>query len=359
MVVARLGHRVVLEPVAPLERHQFRVGTFNLCNLTLPDRQFYTGEAYTKEDYLKKLTWIGRQLDHMKVDIVGFQEVFHQGALKEALHRSEYHRQHRIVMAEGVGRSPGLALATRFPVLGQRIYEDFPPGSHLDLDGSELPIQRFSHPVLAVDLALTDAIQCTVFVVHLKSKRPTWPDGVDRNDPIEVAKGHARSLIRRAAEATALRCILMEVLRDRNYPVIVMGDVNDNHTAVTTQIVAGQPPWECWPYRKKAPVWDVLLYQVKDIQARLGYGDHYYTYIHNGHYDSLDHIMVSEEFAAQNRDRLGRVTYVSVFNDHIFDQTLLEDKIETWQSDHGQVVATIELDPPPSQSPALPVKRQE
>ncbi|PSN10697.1 alpha-1,4 polygalactosaminidase [filamentous cyanobacterium CCT1] len=336
-----------------MERNQFRIGTFNLNNLMLPDREFYPGEAHSQADYLKKLAWIGAQLDRMTVDICGFQEVFHRGALKEALHRSEYHQQHEIVMAEGFGRGPGVALATRFPVLGQRVYDEFPAESILELDGAEIPVRRFSHPVLAVDLALTETIQCTVFVVHLKSKRPMMSNGVDRSDPIEIAKGHARSLIRRTAEATALRFLLMEGLRDRNYPVIVMGDVNDNHTAVTTQIVSGQPPWECWPYRKKAPVWDVLLYQVKDIQARLGYGDHYYTHIHNGHYDSLDHIMVSEEFSAQNRDRIGRVTYVSVFNDHIFDQTLLEDSIEPWQSDHGQVVATIELNPPQSSRPQL------
>lgn len=339
-----------------MERNQFRIGTFNLCNLVLPEREFYQRDTYSQDDYQKKLAWTGLQLDRMRVDIVGFQEIFHQGALREALHRSPYHRHHEMVMAEGFGRGPGVALATRFPILGQRVYDDFPPESCLDLEGEAIPIRRFSHPVLAVDIALTEVIHCTVFVVHLKSKRPMLAEGADRSDPVEIAKGQARSLIRRAAEATALRFILMEVLRDRRYPVIVMGDVNDNHTAITTQIVAGQPPWECWPFRKKTPVWDVLLYQVKDIQARLGYGDHYYTYIHNGHYDSLDHIMVSEEFSAQNRDRIGRVTYVSVYNDHIFDQTLLDDEIEPWKSDHGQVVATIELDPPPSSRPQLVVK---
>ncbi|HIK45533.1 MAG TPA: endonuclease/exonuclease/phosphatase family protein, partial [Leptolyngbyaceae cyanobacterium M65_K2018_010] len=86
-----------------MDRNPFRVGTFNLCNLALPQREYYPGEAYSQEDYLKKLTWIGAQLDRMKVDIVGFQEVFHQGALKEALHRSEYHRHHHVVMAEGLG----------------------------------------------------------------------------------------------------------------------------------------------------------------------------------------------------------------------------------------------------------------
>ena len=63
--------------------------------------------------------------------------------------------------------------------------------------------------------------------------------------------------------------------------------------------------------------------------------------------------MFSEEFAAQNRDgrrpaleghRIGRVTYVSVYNDHLFDETLLADNIEPWMSDHGQIVAAIELE---------------
>jgi endonuclease/exonuclease/phosphatase family metal-dependent hydrolase len=328
-----------------MKPNQFRVGTFNLQNLALPEKEYYPGQKYTQDEYKKKLAWTGQQLDRMHVDIVGFQEVFHQGALKEVLHRSPHHKHHDLVMADGgPGNAPGIALATRFPVVNHWVFNQFPEEALIDFDDEALPIQRFSHPVLAVELALTETVNCTVVVVHLKSKRPTMPNGVDRTDPVERAKGEARSLIRRAAEATALRYLLMTVLKDRTHPVIVMGDVNDNHTAVTTQIVSGQPPWECWPLRKKFPIWDVLLYQAKDTQARLGYGDHYYTHIHNGHYDSLDHIMFSEEFAAQNRGRIGRVTYVSVYNDHLFDETLLEDNIAPWKSDHGQVVATIELE---------------
>ncbi|MGF1523371.1 MAG: endonuclease/exonuclease/phosphatase family protein [Leptolyngbyaceae cyanobacterium] len=322
---------------------QFRVGTFNLCNLALPNIEFYRGDQHSQADYQKKLTWIGRQLDRMKTNIVGFQEVFHEEALRAALDESQTHRQHQLVMATDQEHYPGIALAADCPVLSHRIYTQFPKESLLNIDDAYIPIDAFSHPVLAVDLELTKGVKCTVFVVHLKSKRPMMAKGADHSDPVELAKGQARSLIRRAAEATALRFILMEVLRDRRYPVIVMGDVNDSHTAVTTQLVSGQPPWECWPFRKKVPVWDVLLYQVKDIQARLGYGDYYYTHIHNGHYDSLDHIMVSEEFSPTNRNRIGKVTYVSVYNDHLFDQTLLDDAIESWKSDHAQVVTTIEL----------------
>jgi len=329
-----------------VEKQQFRVGTFNLNNLVLPAVEYYHGEFYSAADYRQKVDWTARQLDRMQVDLVGFQEIFQEQALAEVLATTDSAKGHQLVMAEGIGQGPGVALATSFPVLGQQIYIDFPPESWLSVDAEKarIPLTSFSHPVLAVEVELPNGSPCTVFVVHLKSKRPTMFRHVDRTDPVEIAKGQARSLIRRAAEATALRYILMEKLRDRRYPVIVMGDVNDNHTSVTTQLVTGQPPWECWSFRKKVPVWDTLLYQVKDIQARLGYGDHYYTHIHNGHYDSLDHIMVSEEFAPRNRNHIGQVIYVSVYNDHLFDQTLLDDQIERWKSDHGQVVATIALD---------------
>ncbi|MEB3250699.1 MAG: endonuclease/exonuclease/phosphatase family protein [Cyanobacteriota bacterium] len=330
-------------PVTPT---YFRVGTFNLCNLALPDREYYPRQAYSAQEYEKKLQWVGQQLDRMRVDVVGFQEVFDRPALDQALQRSPYHRHHAIALAPGFGKGPGVALASGFPILQQRMYDEFPAEGCLDLEGLAIPVRNFSHPVLAVDLALTEQITCTVVVVHLKSKRPMLSEGGDRTDPVELAKGQARSLIRRAAEATALRFLLMDLLQHRRHPVIVMGDVNDNPTAITTQILSGQPPWESWPFRRKAPVWDVLLHQVKDIQARLGYGDHYYTHIHNGYYDSLDQIMVSEEFVAQNLHRLGRVTYVSVYNDHLVDQTLENQTIEPWQSDHGQVVATIELRSP-------------
>lgn len=327
-----------------MQRQKFRVGTFNLNNLALPARRFNHGEQYTAEEYHQKLIWTAQQLDRMNVDFVGFQEVFHREALQAVLAASKTCREHQLVFLEDTDDGPGLALATRFPVVTHRAHRNFPQASLLNLDEAHIPITRFTHPVLSVDLQLHDRVRCTIFVAHLKSKRPMMAKGADYSDPVELAKGQARSLIRRAAEATALRFILMEKLRDRRYPVIVLGDINDNPTAVTTQLITGQPPWESWPYRKKVPIWDTLLYQVKDIQARLGYGDHYFTYIHNGHYDSLDHIMVSEEFAPRNRDRLGQVIYVSVYNDHLFDQTLLEAQIERWQSDHGQVVATIELD---------------
>jgi hypothetical protein len=61
-----------------VEKLQFRVGTFNLNNLALPDRPFNHGERYSSEEYQQKLRWTAQQLDRMMTDLVGFQEVFHQ-----------------------------------------------------------------------------------------------------------------------------------------------------------------------------------------------------------------------------------------------------------------------------------------
>lgn len=327
-----------------MSRRTFKIGTFNLLNLALPNVVFYGRERYTPEEYGKKISWIATQLDRMRADIVGFQEVFHQEALQQTLKQSSFCRDFHFVVADAVEDSPAVALASRFPILAATSIREFPAAAQLEIEGATIPLTRFARPVLSVRLRLSDAVECTVLVVHLKSKRPIVPDGVDRYDPVEKAKGQARSLMLRAAEAIALRVLLMEVLQHRDHPVIVLGDMNDGRPAVTSQIISGEIPHRKLESEYKQKIWDVLLYHVKDIQARQSYSDFYYTHIHNGHYESLDHIMVSQEFVAQNPDRIGRVGYVSLFNDHLIDETLSHEEVPKWQTDHGQVVASIELE---------------
>ncbi|MEO1443974.1 MAG: endonuclease/exonuclease/phosphatase family protein, partial [Chloroflexota bacterium] len=209
-----------------------------------------------------------------------------------------------------------------------------------------VPITEFSRPVVRAKLRMDNGEDMMVFVAHLKSKRPMIEDDEDRNDPLAEAMGKARSLIRRAAEAIALRHSIVDVMRETQMPVVVLGDMNDSVTAVTSDILAGSQPWRFLPFERKKAVWDVLLYNVKDIQAKRAYHDVYYTHIYNGHYEALDHIYVSEEFVYENRDRIGAVKAVRVYNDHLADDSLGGEDIEKWQSDHGQVVAEIALEKP-------------
>lgn len=318
---------------------KFTLGTFNVLNLVLPGKPYY-GRKYAADVYAKKCTWIAGQLDQMRADIMGFQEIFHEEALRSVLAQSEYMSDFNVVVAAENGTLPRVALATKFPILSYQVFEGFP--RPITIEGVEVPIHTFSRPVLRAEVAVKKDLIINVFVVHLKSKRPMLEDGEDRKNPIDLAMGQARSLIRRAAEASALREILMETLQDRDKPVVLLGDVNDSGLAVTTRTISGEPPHRRFPQDVKRKIWDVLLYHVRDIQARRSYADVYYTHLHNGHYEALDHIMVSQELVQENPKRIGRIGQVRTFNDHLIDETIA-GKVRSWQSDHGQVIASVEL----------------
>ena len=322
---------------------RFRIGTFNLHNLALPDHRFYNGRAYSTEQYRQKVQWTAEQLRRMDGDIVGFQEIFHPQALYQVLAESGLYDGATTITGEADGTRPVVGIVSRYPVVEHFFTPNFPPAAFLEINEMSVPCGCFTRPVLQTKIELPTGLQVIVVVAHLKSKNPIIRQESDEHDPVERAIGKAKSLIVRTAEATALRCLLLEWLEGNDNPVIVLGDTNDTSTAVTSEIVTGSPPWRNLKHAQKACVWDVLLYDVKDIQARQSYRDAYYTHIHNGHYESLDHILISQEFIRQNRRRVGEVEYVSVLNDHLIDETLADERVPVWQSDHGQVVATIRL----------------
>ncbi len=324
-------------------KRRLKIGTFNLFNLAMHGEKYYN-RSYRKDEFDKKVSWISGQLNRMDADIVGFQEVFSQKALENVLKASGRYNGAHVKVSGRNGRGPAVALASRYKIKDADIIFDFPKEAVLDVDDIEIPIYKFSRPVLRTRIELRPGLDVIVFVVHLKSKRPKIDDDVDAHDPRERAKGHARSLMLRAAETTALRYLLLDAMQNTTLPVVVMGDFNDDGSAVTSKIMCGGQPWRNLDMKRKLELWDTLLYNVKDIQARQSFRDVYYSHMHNGHYDSLDHILVSQEFVRQNPRRFGYVEYVKVFNDHLIDQTLSDDRIPSWESDHGQVVATIYLE---------------
>ncbi|MBN1934554.1 MAG: endonuclease/exonuclease/phosphatase family protein [Anaerolineae bacterium] len=326
-----------------MSEKRFKIGTFNLYNMVLPQTLYYGNRMYTAEDYQKKKEWVAGQLREMDADIVGFQEIFHRAALQDVIQYSDIYQNATLIVGDERPDGPVVGLVSRFRVLEYHFVPDFAPAAQLEIDGLQVPISRFARPVLWAKIEIRPDLAVMVFVIHLKSKNPVIAEGRNRHDPLEDAMGKARALIRRAAEATAIRCLLLNKLKDNDNPVLIMGDVNDTDNAVTTEIMAGTPPWRKLDYSVKLRLWDTLLYNVKDVQARQGRRDIFFTHIHNGEYESLDQIMVSQEFVHQNPKRLAEVEYVAVLNDHLIDETLSQDAIPCWQSDHGQVVVTIQL----------------
>ncbi|AKJ07915.1 endonuclease/exonuclease/phosphatase family protein [Archangium gephyra] len=327
---------------------RFKAGTFNVLNLALPGQVTYPNDKpYTEDEYKKKLDWIGGQLGRMDADIVGFQEVWHPDALKAAVEAGQRgDKVFKTFVAAQSDKSPHVALATSLDVVQTLSHHAFPEGFELSVSGLAAPIKAFSRPVLQADLKLPGGQELTVLVAHLKSKRP-MVDGGHEATARDLALGSARSLIVRSAEAYALRCVLLNLMQDTRRPVILLGDLNDTALSVTTTIISGTPPLHHLPPEKKQPIWDVLLHNAFDIQARQNARrDVSYSHIFNGYYDTLDQIYVSQEFNRLNAERLAEVEYVHYFNDHLLDRTLSREGEGRIQSDHGQVVATLRLKDP-------------
>lgn len=320
---------------------RIKIATFNLFNLVLPEHVFYENKKYSQIEYEKKIEWVAKQLIAMDAGIVGFQEIFHKAALDAAIAKSGLYAAPAVVLNE-TGDAPVVGLVSKFPIVSAESIAEFPKAS-LIISGSEAAPQTFRRPILKTKIELPNGKPIVVFVAHFKSKRPV-PKAKQEMDLKAEAFGKAQALMIRAAEAVAFRFLLIDEMKNTKTPVAVLGDLNDATRSVTSDIVAGSPPWKKLSRDEKKVIWDQLLYSTAEMQARRSFRDVYFTHIFNGHHESLDHILLSEEFVDANPERIGRFEYLRVFNDHLVDNTLSDDEVPVWQSDHGQVVVSIRLD---------------
>ncbi|WP_459644333.1 endonuclease/exonuclease/phosphatase family protein [Kineococcus sp. NUM-3379] len=373
----------------------YRIATFNAENLLHPG-VFFAGRGdaapYPEELFADKARWIASVLDEGRVDLAGLQEVFSAEALRRTVAASGYLRG-ASVLAPGIDRGenitaredggeeatgPHVALVTRFPVLSCEAVRDFPGHVQVpvqlvdhrprDGDAADGAVRRFQRPVLRARVVLPGDVPATVLVAHLKSKRPKYLSDEDPRDPVAQAAGRVRSLTLRAVEAMALRAMVVSLLDGpdggRGEPVLLLGDLNDDLTAVSTQVVAGEEPPRYLSAQRRLAASDVQLYSVHDIQGLRSYRDVAYTHIHDGRYQLLDHIFVSQEFLAEFPGRVGEVVSTRVFNDHLHDERfsaprerpgVVVDGETLWlpsaRSDHGVPVTEVVVPEPAQPSP--------
>jgi endonuclease/exonuclease/phosphatase family metal-dependent hydrolase len=168
---------------------------------------------------------------------------------------------------------------------------------------------------------------------HLKSKLLTYPDGRRYpNNEDERARGAGYALLRRAAEAVAVRVQLNAVMAaaanngEPGVPTILCGDLNDSPDAVTTALLTG--PDDANPSRpdKGDPV---RLYNLAGLLP----AGRAYSRIYQGHGELIDHILVS-------RDLRLRVANIDSLVDDIGSITASVDaRRPATVPDHAPVVA--------------------
>ncbi|NPV00802.1 MAG: endonuclease/exonuclease/phosphatase family protein [Brevinematales bacterium] len=324
---------------------KLKLANFNVRNLAMPGTKVY-GRTVASDEYDKKTGWMGERLKLMGADIVGFQEVFEHEALVRAVELSGEYRKPFLYTADCGGEIPRTAILSRFPLSDTRTITAFPAEAILSFgSNAPFPIRNFHHPVVRTKVELPIGIKVSVYIVHMKSKRPFF-DGMQVSTPAseaDYATGKARALVIRAAEALALRHLILSDIRDNSIPMLLFGDLNDYLTSVTTSIISGDSPLETFPDDAKKAIWDQLLYSTYEYQLRQSSRDVYFTHIYNGSYEVLDHIFVSQEFIRSNPNCIGNVEYMRLFNDHVIDRTLTKEDIPEWQSDHGQVLVSLSL----------------
>lgn len=349
----------------------FTVASFNLRNLISPQTPYYSSQGYSEDAYRRKVSWLAEQLFRMDADIVCVQEIFLEAALNdlvEAYHALLAERSNTPVgarrkhydnirfqpnaKATDDNPQPGLAILSRRNILEYEHVQDIAdnPIEVEEEEGLTYRLSMLSRPVQIAEIDLGKDVSGWIFNAHLKSKLPRF----SRGDPaareenalfLERTGGVFRALALRAGEAMALRRAILSKSKDTTQPVIVVGDLNDEIGAVTTSMVAGEAPWRRLPFDVKEKFWDVELYSAARIHMRRSEHASFHTHIYNGHYSTIDHILVSQEFYFRNRNRIGDVNFVTCHNDHLTDDSLDGAPGLGDASDHGQIMARLSIDP--------------
>lgn len=328
----------------------FRIATFNALNLNLASLGFIgrlNARPLTAEEYAAKTGSIATELTALAPDIVGFQEVFSEAALRDACSQSPglggmtVHAPLAKPVPDPLGPAgdlvsdgPHVGIASRFPLSGPpSMITDFRPeaapvvplGRHSAMTELHLlGITAFERPLLRAEIEVDGLPGLVVLVAHLKSKRPKFLPGEDLDDPIVQALGAMRSLIVRACEAAALRA---QVVAERDSwvagkrrPVVVLGDLNDDLDSVTTQMICGGKPYlsngqttvsrSTWRFRTK----DMMLSAFELAMPPIGQG---HTHVFGGKASVIDHILMSADFAPVEGRQRARVVATGTRNAHL------------------------------------------
>ncbi|MCP5058226.1 MAG: endonuclease/exonuclease/phosphatase family protein [bacterium] len=337
-------------------RTQLSFATCNLFNLNEPGLRIYRDtDGWSQTEYDKKIVWTGAALKSTRSDVFGFQELWHRDSLKAAIAEAGMASSYKLLVPSGQsGQKIVCAAAVRKQILlgSPEWITDFPADFRLESGGDDaqstgiaVNISTFSRPILHFKIKpRSDGRVISVYVAHLKSKLPTaiyrepWYVKAKHSKHTE-GLGAAIATIRRTAEAAAMRMILTEEMKGTDRPVVVLGDLNDSQHSNTLNILTGQPNYLLSGLSLGGS--DVDLYTAGTLQEYRSLRDVYFTHIHQHFRESLDHILVSQEFYDNSKQRRWAFKGMTINNDHLKD----EDHKATGTSDHAIVRAQFEYRP--------------
>jgi predicted extracellular nuclease len=107
--------------------------------------------------------------------------------------------------------------------------------------------------------------------------------------------------------AGALRAMLDKVMTSEDdwtiSPVVVLGDLNNDTLSNTNELISNQPTYRVIEKSRAGLSSEKGLYSVERLRQLRSMRHVYYTHVYKHKRESLDHILVSEEFYDHSRKR--------------------------------------------------------
>lgn len=345
----------------------FAVMTWNVENLFPPGFRITPTKAVTPADYARKLDYLAQRVAEVTPDVLALQEVGSRHAadtqsIDDLQTRLGSDYAHRALSDFPDGRGIRVALLSKLPLADVRHVSAFPAGELSPVPNWEgrPPITAMGRGALAAVVEPASGTRVRIVTVHLKSKLISYPGtGGARfspRDEDERATGAALALYRRSVEAATVRGYLNAAMAAQDgTQVILLGDLNDEPRAQTSQLLLG-------PEDADATADDKLdwarLHNVTEAVACRGGAENdklflpageRYSRKYLGRRELLDQIMVSKGLlgeAAAMRQGRWKVTEVRSLVDSIEKESVGDspgERVGALRPDHAPVYARFEL----------------
>ncbi len=313
------------------------LASFNLYNFQAAGKRTRGSSTVSDEDYVLQRDWTVHKLRELNADVLAIQELWSRSCLDDVLsHPGLENYTAHYIKDEWYDIANALVVREPWSIAGSiEVIKDFPFDQLVKVDEGDgeddevtVNITRFSRSVIKATLQHENdnTPDVTVFACHLKSKLPASTSSIAA--PHRKAVGSALSTIRRTAEATALRMMLVDHMAGQGTPTVVLGDLNDDPLSNTLDILSDQPRMT-----RRSRGGDKSLYSALFLEQLRSFRDVFYTHEYSNHRGVLDHVLVSEEFFEHSTDSVWELDEVQILNDHIDDK-------RQYTSDHGIIKAS-------------------
>jgi len=331
---------------------KIKLGTFNLFQFVEPPYSWYTKkEKFTPTQWEDKTTWIKNQITKMDCDIIGFQEVFSQEALKNLVfdlgfkYFETMQEPKKDSKNEKIYISTTVAIASKYPIKSINTVEaNVTAVKKHDFKG----FFKFSRLPVKALISLPNEKEILVYICHLKSNRLNEFEYVfTKKDSLSHKKlsvkkalkeGYSESLKQRLCEASSL---FFDINKSKEIPCILMCDLNDKEFSLTIDALTNKS------YHYESEKNNYILNDAYYLYDKKIYNPHPEqkeikrtpTSYFAGKGNVLDYIFVSNYFNKNNINHKALISSYEIMDTHLQKNqngTLLE-------SDHAQVVCEIEF----------------